>query len=45
MASLDTTYLEINVDKAEIALKKANADLDAKKINTQVQRLNLVKIS
>jgi hypothetical protein len=31
IASLDTTYLELNVDKAEIALKKANADLEAKK--------------
>lgn len=31
IASLDTTYLEINVDKADIALKKAKADLEAKK--------------
>jgi len=28
---LNTTYLRINVDKAEIALKKAYADLEAKK--------------
>lgn len=32
IASLDTTYLEINVDKAEIALNKAYADLESKKI-------------
>ena len=31
IASLETTYLEINVDKAEIFLKKAYADLEAKK--------------
>lgn len=31
IASLDTTYLRINVDKAEIALKRAYADLEAKK--------------
>ena len=31
IASLDTTYLELSVDKAEISLKKANADLLSKK--------------
>lgn len=31
IASLDTTYLRINVDKAEINLKKAYADLESKK--------------
>ncbi len=31
IASLDTTYLRLNVDKADIALSKAYADLEAKK--------------
>lgn len=31
IASLDTTYLELAVDKAEIAIKKANDDLNMKK--------------
>lgn len=50
IATLDTTYLELAVDKAEIALQKSNADLTAKRnqysssdIQLSKDQLNSVK--